>query len=300
MTIRNFTFAVGTLVVMLLCWTTLRTLVTFSRHSDVFPYTGVIPLLSAALIYWERARIFSKVRNSFGLASLFLALGLVVRWCGARNTTILRAGDSLSVLTFALVVLWIGVFVLSYGGECLQAAAFPLLFLFLMTPLPHIVLDRTIPFLQGSSSQMAGVFFRLGGVPVFQDGFRFSLPGLDVEVARQCSGIRSGLALLITSILMGHIFLDSFWRKLWLVLAAFPITVVKNGLRIVTIYWLSVHSSLGPVTTLAHRYGGVFFSLAGLLFLALFVFLLGGFDGTVSERPLLVCEVAEFRGQRRV
>ena len=99
----------------------------------------------------------------------------------------------------------------------------------------------------------------------------FRCLALDVEVAEQCSGIRSGLSLFITSLLMGHIFLRSPWRRLWLVLAAFPITIFKNGLRIVTIYWLTIHPSMGSLTVWVHRYGGIPFSFLGLSLLAFLV-----------------------------
>jgi len=177
-------------------------------------------------------------------------------------------------------VLWIGVFVLCYGANTLRAAAFQLSLLLLMVPLPPVLLERSIFVLRGCSAQAAAFFLRLGGVPVFQNGFRLSLPGTDVEVAEQCSGIRSCLALFITSLLMGHLFLRSPWRRLWLVLAIFPVTIFKNGLRIVTIYGLTVHPSMESLTVWVHRYGGIPFSFLGLSLLAFLVFSLRRFEET--------------------
>src|SRR5208337_128578 len=108
--------------------------------------------------------------------------------------------------------------------------------LILMIPMPPPLLEKAILLMRESSTQAAGILFRLGGVPFFRNGFRFSLPGVDVEVAEQCSGIRSGLSFFVTSLLVGHLFLRSPWTRLGVVLVAFPITVFKNGLRIVTIY----------------------------------------------------------------
>jgi exosortase len=130
-------------------------------------------------------------------------------------------------------------------------------------------MKRLILILQSCSTQVAGLLFRLAGIPVFQDGFRFSLPGIDVEVAEQCSGIRSGVALFITSILMSYLVLRSPWRRLWLILAVFPVTIFKNGLRIVTVYWFTVHPSPASLGFWVHRYGGIPFSLLGLSLLAL-------------------------------
>jgi hypothetical protein len=51
--------------------------------------------------------------------------------------------------------------------------------------------------------------FKLFGVPVFRQGFRFSLPGVEIEIAKECSGIRSSVALYNTGLLIGHVFLPS-------------------------------------------------------------------------------------------
>jgi exosortase len=280
MTRRNLYFLLATLIATGLYWTPLKTLATFSFHSNVYPYAGVIPLLSACLIYLEKERIFSLVHYDLGIGLILLFLALVIRWCNMKYSGGLSPNDSLSLVTLSFIVLWIGVFVLCYGTKTLQAAAFQLSLLLLMAPLPQALVERSILVLQGCSTQAAGILFRLGGVPVFQNGFRFSLPGLDVEVAEQCSGIRSGLSLFITSLLMGRIFLRSPWRRLWLVLAVFPVTIFKSGLRIVTIYWLTVHPSMGSLVVWVHRYGGIPFSILGLSLLAFLVISLRRFEET--------------------
>jgi len=111
------------------------------------------------------------------------------------------------------------------------------------------------------------------------------LPDIDLEAAEQCSGIRSGRSLFITSLLMGHIFLRSPWRKLWLVLASFPVTVFKNAVRIVTIYWLTVHPSTGSLVGWVHRYGGIPASLLGLALLTLLVASLSRFEYASTRNP---------------
>jgi exosortase len=287
MTRRTLYFAFAMLVSTALYWTPLKTLVTVSFHSNVYPYTGVIPLLSACLIYLEKDRVFSRVRYGLGVGLALLLLALVIRWCSKRYSSALSPNDSLSIVTLSFVILWWGLFAVCYGKRTLQAGAFQLLFLLLMVPLPQVLLEKAIFFLQGCSSQAAGILFRLVGVPVFQDGFMFSLRGIDVEVAEQCSGIRSGLALSITSLLMGCIFLRSPWRRLWLFLAVFPVTIFKNGLRIVTICWLTVHPSLGSIVVWLHRYGGIPFSFLGVSLLAFLAALLRKFEETSPGDPWL-------------
>jgi exosortase len=280
MTKRNLGFVLATLVAIAGYWTPLKTLATFSFHSDIYPYIGMIPLLSACLIYLEKERIFSRVRYGVGIGSVLVFLALITRWGNRRYSAALSPSNSFSLVTLSMVVLGMGIFVSCYGTKSLRAAAFQLSLLLLMVPLPPVLLDRLIFVLQGCSTQAAGFLFRLGGVPVFQSGFSLSLPGNDMEVAAQCSGIRSGLALFITSLLMGHLFLRSPWRRFWLILAVFPVTIFKNGLRIVTIYALTVHPSMGSFTVWMHRYGGIPFSFLGLSLLAFLLTFLRRFEKT--------------------
>lgn len=268
MAIRNLSCALATLLATLWYRAPLMTLVTFASHNDIYLYSGVMPLMSACLIYRERNRIFARTRSDFAVGLALVAVALILR---AANAWYSHPSLSLSLATLSFLVMWLGIFAACYGGRALRAAAFQLSLLALMVPLPAPLLDAAVFTMRTCSARVAGVLFRLGDVPVFQNGFRFSLPGLDIEVARQCSGIRSGLSFFVISLIVGHLFLRSLWGKLGLVVAAFPITVFKNGLRIVTIYGLSVHPNLAPLTTWVHRYGGIPFSFLGLLILAVLV-----------------------------
>ena len=132
-----------------------------------------------------------------------------------------------------------GSFILCFGIPAFRKGAFPLLFLVFMIPIPSAVLDPFIRFLQTGSLYAAHGIFKLTGVPFFREGFVFSLSGIDVEVAKQCSGIRSCIALFITSIVAGRLFLRTGWRRIVLALSVFPIAMFKNGLRVVTLSLLA-------------------------------------------------------------
>jgi exosortase len=104
-------------------------------------------------------------------------------------------------------------------------------------------------------------------VPVFKQGFILRLPNLDIEVAKQCSGIRSSLALLITVLIVGNFVLRSAWRKTLLVLSILPILVFKNGVRIVAVSLLSIYVNRRFLHGWLHTSGGILFYLLGLAIL---------------------------------
>ena len=115
----------------------LISLARLSFHDELASHVLLIPLISAFLIYLERARIFRATRYcpSLGVPLLLAAAAV---W--SRLSSINQA-DRLSVAAALIVLAWIAGFVLFYGTAAAKAAAFPLLFLFLMSPLPGAVSD---------------------------------------------------------------------------------------------------------------------------------------------------------------
>ena len=80
------------------------------------------------------------------------------------------------------------------------------------------------------------------------------------------------MALFITSILAGHFFLDRFWKKTVLAVVVFPVTVFKNGVRIITLSPLGAYVDPRFLTGgFLHKSGGFLFFIPalGLLGLAL-------------------------------
>jgi exosortase len=253
---------------------TLSSLVSLSFHDELASHILLIPVISAFLIYLERKRIFRTPRYcpSIGVPILVLA---VILWCTLNSLLFaLSNTDRLSAAASLIVLAWIAIFILSYGTASFKAAAFPLLFLLLMTPLPFVLAGRIAVVLQKGSADTCYALFRLVGVPVIRHGFLFSLPGVDIEVAEQCSGIHSGLSLFIVGLLAEHALLRDRWKKACFVLCIFPIAIFKNAVRIVTIAWLGIHVNPAFFHGPLHRQGGLPFSLLSLAMMAILIWLL--------------------------
>ncbi|HEV3482504.1 MAG TPA: exosortase/archaeosortase family protein, partial [Candidatus Acidoferrales bacterium] len=132
-----------------------------------------------------------------------------------------------------------------------------------MVPWPSAVLDRVIYWLQEGSTDVTYAIFKAVGVPVFRQGFVLTVPGVAIEVASECSGIRSSMALLITCLLAAHFYLRTRWKILLFVLLVIPLSIIKNGIRIATLTLLSLYVDPSFLTGSLHREGGfVFFLLA--------------------------------------
>jgi exosortase len=230
--------------------------------------------MSVSLVYFRRRIAFASARFCFSKGISLLVVGIGVSWLAQEHLTSLRGQDLLSVVVLSIVLLWIAGFLLCYGAQSFRAALFPLFFLLLMIPIPTVVLEGIVLGLQKGSAVMTYGLFKLLGVPVLWRHFKFLLPGVEIEIAEECSGIRSSLALFITSMLAGYLFLQSTWRRAVFSLLTVPVVILKNAARIVTISSLGVYVDPGFLHGRLHRYGGLPFSLVSLailvpLFLAL-------------------------------
>ena len=143
-----------------------------------------------------------------------------------------------------------------------------------MVPLPDVVLDRTICALQEGSTEIAYLIFQAVGTPVLRHGFLLSVPGVTIEVAKECSSIRSSIALFITCLLAAHLYLRTGWKMFVLVLLSLPLSIIKNGIRIATLTLLSIYVDPSFLTGKLHHEGGfVFFFLALLILWPVFLWL---------------------------
>ena len=86
-----------------------------------------------------------------------------------------------------------------------------------------------------------------------------SIPNLDIEVARECSSIRSSMLLVVTTMILAHLFLRSSWRKAVLIACAIPLAAIKNGIRIFVITELATRVDPGFFDGNLHRRGGILF-----------------------------------------
>ena len=198
--------------------------------------------------------------------TVFIASSAVRTTVGSIKTASEMPPDlRLSLSMIAVVTWWIGSVVLCFGIRAFHAFMFPLCFLYLLVPLPTFALDQATHFLQLQSALAARVLFMVAGVPVTQDGIMLSIPALDIEVARECSSIRSSAMLVITTMVLAHLFLHSNWRKGLLIAAAIPIAAMKNGLRIFVISQLGTRVDPGFFDGDLHHRGGVIFFAISLV-----------------------------------
>jgi exosortase len=251
----------------------LRALYLHSQRDNTASHVILIPLISAGLILMRRQDVFRAVQTSWQAGLIVVALGLSLLAANAA-----ASAPSLSLRVLPVVILWIAGFVLFFGVKAARAALFPLLFLAFTMPFPDTVLKLANDFLKDGSTETVDALFTVTGTPYYRDGYVFRLPYLAIEVADACSGIRSSIGLLITSLLAGYMFLTKAHNRLLLLLAIVPITIFKNGVRIVTLSLLSIHVDPSYLSGQLHHEGGIVFFTISLALLMPILLLLMRFE----------------------
>jgi len=230
-----------------------------SLHSHVV----LVPFISAYLLTLQGKRLQVSAPSylcAFVFALFAAALLVFLARTEARG---LSENDRLSVMALSFVLLLVGGGFALKGWKWMRAAALPAAFLLFMIPLPDHLVEWLETASKLASAEAAALLFEAAGVPTLRDGLFFQLPGITVEVAQECSGIRSSWVLFITSVLASQLFLKSPWRRLILVAFVIPLGVLRNGFRILVIGLLCVQYGPHMIDSVIHRQGGpVFFVLS--------------------------------------
>jgi exosortase len=248
----------------------------------------LIPFIIAYILWARRERLASEpARPSVLLGGAVVLFALFALWAGT-------AGAELYTQRISLVLLLAGTVIYFWGVRLLRLLLVPAGLLLLAIPIPAIIFNKIAFPLQIFASRCAVWSMSLLEIPVLRHGNVIELLPLGaretkkLEVVEACSGIRSLMTLVTLAVVFAyftHPHQDSlerskrgpvawlksygFWRSTVIVLAALPIAILTNALRV---------SGTG---VLAHYYGpeiadGFFHSFSGwVIYIVAFLMLFG-------------------------
>ena len=242
----------------------LLSLAVHAAHSNLHSYILLVPFISAYLIYIRRKQLPKEYASSPGWAAIPLLAGLgEVAAAWSEYSRSLSHNDYLTLMSLSFVCLLTAGGFLFLGRKWMAATAFPFAFLIFMVPMPDAMADTLETASKLASTEAASLFFDITGTPVLREGTIFQLPNIVIQVAQECSGIRSSWVLVITSLLAANLFLKSTWRRAILVCFVIPLGILRNGFRVFVIGTLCVHFGPQMIHSIIHRRGGpIFFALS--------------------------------------
>src|ERR1035441_9707305 len=241
----------------------LTRLMLYAARSDLHSHILLVPLIAGYLLHIQRGRLSSAYRSSIAGTVTVGGIGIAALAAGIAWRGSLSINDGLALMALAFVSFVAAGGFLFLGSKWMAAAAFPFAFLIFMVPLPDAAVDWLEKASMLASAEAAALYFNIAGTPMVRHGTVFELPGIVLQVAQECSGIRSSWVLFITSLLAAHVFLRTRWRRLVLVAFVIPLGILRNGFRILVIGLLCVH--VGPHmidSTIHHQGGPLFFALS--------------------------------------
>lgn len=216
------------LLMGLLLWLYLPTvtrLVAQWWHDPNFSHGFFVPLFSAFILWQNRSRLAAIKPHPSWAGLPLLIFGLCVLVLGQLGAEIFLSRCSLLIVSAALILFFL-------GWNFFRGVLFPWAFLALMIPIPAIIFSQITLPLQILASKLAAGALPLLGVPVLRQGNVILLPAMALEVADACSGIRSLMSLVTLAIIYGYLMERSIWVRALLALAAVPIAIAANSLRI--------------------------------------------------------------------
>lgn len=197
--------------------------------SGYYSYAYLVPPLALVMIWMRRERLLQlRAQPSWWGVPLFLlaaGMHLLGLW-----------GYSSWVSSMAFPLLLIAASLLLWGVQITRVLLYPLLFLYLMMPMPSVVFDEITNPIQVWSTDVAEAMLRPFYNVLRENQATIIMPsGYPLLVGVECSGFKVTIALL-TFILFFYTLVDMpLWKKLILPAALLPIAIISNGLRIALI-----------------------------------------------------------------
>jgi exosortase len=190
----------------------------------------LIPFVVLALFWWKRKQLVALPLRTWwpGLLLVVLALGLHV------------VGYMVQQPRISIVALFFGIYGLmglAWGPEWLRESFFPFILCAFCVPLGWSAVAITFPLRLMVSQiveQISGYVFQ---IDILREGTKLinATEHYQYEVAAACSGIRSLFATLAVAIIYAMLSFRTWWRRGVLIAAAFPLAVLGNVLRMMTI-----------------------------------------------------------------
>lgn len=177
-------------------------------------------------------------------------------------------------------------FVFFYGSSIISRFKFSWVLMLFTIPAPTFLLEGLVHFFRYGSAEVVDLLFQLTGMNYIREGLTFHFPRVSIFIAEECSGIRSSIALFITTLLAGQLLLRTIPAKLLLLLFVAPLTILKNGIRITTLTILANKVDPKWLTDSAlHHNGGIVFFGVILVLLFAIIFSLQKIESLLTRKP---------------
>lgn len=196
----------------------------WAGHSDN-NHGFLVPLIALYLIWQKKDELLSSQIDTSKWGAVVLVAGLVVFLLSFAGGVAFPARVAMVLSLFGL--LWY-----CLGSIWMRLLVFPVLFLLFMIPVPISVVSLASMPLQLMATKLSARLIEFCSIPVYREGNMLYFVGTQLEVAEACSGVRSIMSLTMLGTIFAYMSRTGWGRRIALVLAAVPIAMVANIIRI--------------------------------------------------------------------
>lgn len=229
--------------------------------SEDYSHGFLIAPLAVYFAYERRKKLKRAVIETCWWGVVPLALATL-------TLTIGRLGVELMNMRVSFVLTLNGLVLLLLGRRVYQVLAFPMLFLFLMVPLPQSLVNVVAFPLQLIAADFATEALFLLEIPALREGNIIHLANTQLFVEEACSGLRSLMALITLGVIFAYFFRKTVVERVIIVLSAIPIAIIVNAFRVALTGILTYYFGKEAAGGWIHQTEGLFtFAIAFLLLL---------------------------------
>lgn len=232
------------------------------KTNDNYSHGFFIPLISGYMVYMMRAELQ-------GLAIKPVNWGLLLVLAGLGQLYVARVGSEFFLQRTSLIPLLLGLSLFLLGKALTRKLLLPIAYLLFMVPLPAIVWNKIAFPMQLYSSAITERVIQMIGIPVFREGNVLHLAQTTLEVVDACSGLRSLTTMFALSAALAWFSIYPTWKKWLLFLAAAPIAIFANIVRLTGTAGLASEYGEKVAQGFLHDFSGLFTFMFGLMLLVL-------------------------------
>lgn len=196
--------------------------------------------------------------------------GTVLGFCAVTFSTLLYIFalqiQVPTAITLSMVCTILSCFLFLFGLAAIRFLLIPTLLLLLLIPIPNQVYGTITLPLQLKVTDISHLLLQLADIPIFTEGNILHTPKKSFEVVEACSGLRSLIALMSLSLMLGYFTLCRATSILVLTIASLPVAIVVNIMRVVTMVCLYHFFDIDLTEGTYHLISGaILFSIALVL-----------------------------------
>lgn len=244
---------------------------TWNKETD-YEHGFMVPVIMIGLIACQ----WKNLRQSAG-GGTWAGLPMVILGC-LFFVAAQRSGQPRLAVGGLPMILW-GSSLYLWGWKTGRLLFFPLFFLYLAIPVPEF--QQATTRLQILSTHLAQWGSGLFGVETMVQGTEIvsvSKKWEPLSIDEGCGGIRSLMALIMISSVWAYLAPIALWKKALLCLAAFPLAIFGNMLRLTSIFVISEYWNPNFASKTWHDWSGLllFYPISLMLLLGVHSVLEGG------------------------